>query len=285
MARIDGSARLFGILGHPVAHSLSPLLHNTAFESKSINALYAAFNVAEADASLKRALLKLNVSGLSITIPHKSWAFRFCDAADDLSQACEAANTWILREDEYHAYNTDGPGAIRALQTAIPELRGKRHLLLGYGGAAAAIAFALAQVSSPGAILISGRNRRKGRAFAQRVQAGTKRTVVEYVEAPELRAEDFDVVINTTPLGMEGKDQGMPLPSALLAPAHTVFDIVYTPMRTPLIAQAAERRCTVVYGYYMLLYQAALQFELFTGEAAPENLMERELLSALRRKL
>ncbi len=285
MQRIDGNARLFGILGHPTAHSLSPLIHNAAFESRAINALYAPFNVENADAGLKRALLTLRVQGLSITIPHKSWAYRQADAVDDLSEACGAANTWILHNNDYHAYNTDGPGALRALQTQIEDLRGKRHLLIGYGGAASAIAFALARQSQAGAILVAGRNRRKARAFADRVASGLKRTAVDAVAFEEVRPDEFDTIINTTPLGMTGNGATLPLPAELIQQPHVVFDAVYTPMRTPLLNLAAQRGARIVYGYFMLLYQAVLQFQLFTGQPAPENLMEKELLGALRARL
>lgn len=283
---IDARTRTFGLLGHPVGHSLSPLIHNAAFRRLQENAVYLAFDVPRADAALKKGVLALGLQGLSVTIPHKTWACRAADERDALSECCDAANTLIPRNGALHAYNTDGPGALRALKTALPELRGRRFLLLGYGGSAAAIAHALLLEERPAALAVAGRNAKKRAAFvaALHERHGDRNTLVRGVEFDRFAPEDADVIIHTTPLGMQGQSEELPLPADFVQEYHTVFDIVYNPMQTPLIQLARRRKARVVYGYLMLLYQAVLQFELFTGRDAPENLMERELLAALRKR-
>ncbi|MCR9144317.1 MAG: shikimate dehydrogenase [bacterium] len=323
MIHINGNTRVFGILGHPTGHSLSPLIHNAAFAAKKINAVYVPFDVAATGAALKRGITALQLDGLSVTIPHKAWAAKIADDWDDLTEYCGAANTLIRdpETDYLKAHNTDGAGAVRALKQHCPDLRGRRFLLLGYGGSATAIAHALLLEENPAMLAVAGRNGRKVRSFVSQLKSMHNRrsTMIRAVEntventttksvansgkktgakggarageAPEetagykdLAPEDIDVIIHTTPLGMQGAAQGLPLPADFIRDFHHVFDIVYNPMRTPLLKHAAAAGAQTVPGYLMLLYQAVIQFELFTGEKAPENLMEKELLAALRKR-
>ena len=283
----DGETTIVGILGWPVEHSLSPLMHNAAFEAKRLNAVYVPFAVEKPGAALKAALCSIsNLSGVSVTIPHKAWAARAADRRDPLSEISGAANTLVREKDgTLFACNTDGPGALRALKVHV-EVRGRRCLLIGYGGAAAAIGHALLLEAHPGAVLVQGRNRSKRRRFvdALRKNKGSRRALVRGVEWNEIGPDDVDVIIQTTPLGMKGKPRDLPLPADFLQQRHTVFDIVYNPARTPLVELASERRCTIVPGYLMLLHQAVLQFQKFTGQPAPEAAMEKALLRALRRQ-
>lgn len=299
MTRIDGHTRIFGILGHPTGHSLSPLIHNAAFASRKLNAVYVPFDVERSTAALHRGIAALGIAGLSVTIPHKAWAAKIADHADPLSQYCGAANTLIRDSEsgELSAYNTDGPGAVRALKTGVPGLRGRRFLLLGYGGSATAIAHALLHDERPAMLAVAGRSKRKIQAFTQQLKSvhGKSSTQIRAIDpAPaddsgykDLAPEDIDIIIHTTPLGMSGyagSENQLPLPKSFIQADHTVFDIVYNPMRTPLMKHAAAVGAKTIPGYLMLLYQATLQFSLFTGQDAPENLMEKELLSALRRR-
>lgn len=284
---VDGRTQVFGIIGDPVAHSLSPLLHNTAFAFKGINSVYVPFPVEAATPALKKGLMSLNIGGLSVTIPHKAWAAKIADASDELTQCCGAANTLIREGEELHAYNTDGPGALRALEVRLNNLRGLRYLLIGYGGSAMAIAHALLIDKLPSLLAVTGRNTKKAGKFVQDLNlAHGKLSVARRVGEEELDPDAFDVIINTTPLGMEGKEDAgaLPVPETFIQSHHTVFDIVYTPMQTPLLQLATRKRARTIPGYLMLLYQAVLQFELFTGEPAPEALMEKELLRALKRR-
>jgi shikimate dehydrogenase len=290
MTLIDGKTRIFGLLGHPTGHSLSPLIHNAAFAARKINAVYVPFDVPATSMALKRGIAALRIDGLSVTIPHKAWAAKIADDWDDLTECCGAANTLIRKpdSDELMARNTDGAGAVRALKQHCPELRGRRFLILGYGGSATAIAHALLLEDSPAMLAVAGRNARKLRAFVNELKSchGRRSTMIRTVsqDFADLTAEDIDIIVHTTPLGMSGADQDLPLPADFIREFHHVFDIVYNPMRTPLLKHAAARGAKTIPGYLMLLYQAILQFEFFTGQKAPENLMEKELLAALRKR-
>lgn len=282
---INGDTQLCGILGWPVGHSLSPVMHNAAFRARRMNAVYLPFPVEKPRAGLKSTLLDLqNFRGLSVTIPHKVWAARIADKADALTVACGAANTLVPKDGELHAHNTDGAGALEALRRNA-DVRGKRVLIIGYGGSAAAIAHALLLDGKPAALLVAGRNKKSKRRFVEslRTNPSAKRTLLRVTEWDDLEADDVDVIIQTTPLGMVGKAKELPLPEEFVQQRHLVFDIVYNPARTPLVDLATRRRATLVPGYLMLLYQAVAQFTLFTGETAPESIMEKELLAAIRR--
>lgn len=284
MDTINGKTQIFGILGYPVSHSYSPQLHNAAFNNRKINAVYVPFEVNKADAALKKSISTLSIKGLSVTIPHKSWAAKMADKKDRLSECCNASNTLICQKDDsISAYNTDGSGAIRALKQFIPNLRRKRFLIIGYGGSAAAIAFQILLTEKPSLIAITGRNANKCRNFAKQLINGCEtKTSIFATNLMDLDPEDIDVIIHTTPLGMTGQDQTLPIRDDFILPFHHVFDIVYNPSKTPLLKHAMDKKATTIPGYLMLLYQAVLQFELFTGQKAPEHLMEKKLLNILR---
>ncbi len=284
---IGGNTRVFGIIGNPLGHSLSPLLHNAAFRSQKIDAVYVPFPVEKANTGLGKAISALNIQGLSVTIPHKTWAAKIADRSDPLTERCGAANTLIREQDgTLSAYNTDGPGAVRALKTAHPGIKGSRILLIGYGGSAMAIAHSLLLDEKPASLIITGRSASKRKAFADSLQnTNPKPTTVIRSEAVEnIDPEEVDIIIHTTPLGMKGKPQDLPVPDSFIQKEHTVFDIVYNPARTPLLKKAELVGAKTIKGYLMLLFQAIIQFELFTGLKAPESLMERELLSSLRKR-
>lgn len=283
---VDGETKIYGIVGNPVSHSLSPLLHNAAFSHLGINSVYIPFHVEKNQVDLLKKMGDLGISGASVTIPHKGRAAKAAEDVDDLTMRCEAANTLLFQDGKVIARNTDGPGALRALKTVVPALRGKRFLILGYGGSATAIAHALMILENPAVVIVSGRNPTKRNRFVESLRKNyeSRNTLLRSSDLTDLESEDVDIIIHTTPLGMKGASQELPLPESFIQSYHVVFDIVYTPARTPLLAHAEKKGAKTVQGYLMLLYQAVLQFELFTGQKAPENLMERELLAALRNR-
>jgi len=282
---VNGSTSVFGIIGHPVSQSMSPVIHNAAFQACKFNGIYVPFDVKRAGVSLKKALLDLNIQGASVTIPHKTWACRIADRRDALSEICGASNTLRIKDGQIHAFNTDGPGAIRALQQGGFPTKGRRYLILGYGGSAAAIAGTLLLEENPSWVGITGRNRTKVKNFVKFLgtKIPKKKSTVQTVDLGSIDAESFDAIINTTPLGMTGKPDLLPVDLELIGRSHTVFDIVYNPIHTQLLKASAEKGAKTISGYLMLLYQAVLQFEIFTGLKAPEHLMEKELLGALRK--
>ncbi len=282
---IKGDTAVFGILGHPVSHSLSPVMHNAAFIERKINAIYVPFDIQKPGVWLKKSILEMGIRGLSVTIPHKSWAAKAADEKDKLSILCGAANTIIPIKNKLHAFNTDGPGALQALRHSGCILKRKRILLIGYGGSAAAVAHSLLLEGDPETLFISGRNKNKIKIFTQALKAGHRKSSSGILAwNSDMQTEKIDIIINTTPLGMTGHESALPLPESLVAGHQTVFDIVYTPMYTPLLKLAASRGAKTVSGYLMLLFQAALQFEKFTGAKAPVSLMEKELLAELRKR-
>ncbi|MCB1138093.1 MAG: shikimate dehydrogenase [Leptospiraceae bacterium] len=298
---IRGSSRVYGILGHPVKHSLSPLLHNLAFRSSKLDAVYIPLDVKETGPFLKRALLALDLGGLSVTIPHKIWAYRMSDKADRLSQICGASNTLLFSGKDrksIEARNSDGPGAIQALKE-VSKIKGKTALICGYGGSARAIAAQLLLSEKPSEIWITGRNEKKIKSFIRALKkqfpgsvlfplADGASSLPQHAPGRTRNVQKPDIIIQTTPLGMSSTktaaSSALPLHPAILAADAVVFDIVYSPMITPLIALAKKRKCKVVFGYKMLLYQAVYQYKWFTGREPPVKKWETILQEDLRSK-
>ena len=288
LPEIDGETILFGIIGYPVSHSLSPKIHNSAFHSIGLNAAYLPLSVPKPDKSLKNWILSIqNFRGFSVTIPHKSWAYKIADERDDLSRCCGASNTLIkLPNNRLAAYNTDGPGALDALRKSGVKLKNKQILLLGYGGSASAIAHSLLLEENPQNLYVHGRNPKKRNNFTNTLRRShpNMRLKIHSNEMDQINPDEIDIIIHTTPLGMKNQEQAIPLPEGFIQKKHTVFDIVYTPHNTPLLEYAAKKGAKTVHGYLMLLYQAVRQFELFTGKKAPIKLMEKKLCEALKIK-
>jgi shikimate dehydrogenase len=269
---IDADTRICCLIGNPVAHSLSPLIHNAGYKALGINYAYFPFRVS----NIKRAiegLRGLGIRGASVTIPHKTKALKYMDKVDPLAQKIGAVNTIVNDDGVLTGYNTDGEGAIKVLEE-VTTLKGKRVVLVGAGGAALAIAFGL---KSKGArLVILNRTGSKVKKLAEKVNAegyGNLKRLSEISSA--------DILINATSVGMWPEVNQSIIPKDLLHNRLTVFDLVYNPKETRLLAEARERGCAIVYGYKMLLYQASGQFELFTGLKSPIKVMESALAQAL----
>ena len=273
---INGETKIYGLLGYPVSHSLSPLLHNTAFASTKENASYLCFPLEKPKESTAQALLDIGIQGLSVTIPHKTWAYQTGVTQDTLSQRCQASNTLLRKEDQWHAYNTDGPGALEALRK-YTKIENKNILLLGYGGSAKAIAHALCIEENIRSLAIAGRNTKKRDALIRQLQSNYSKKNIFPSNLDIKEAERINIIIHATPLGMLGYPQELPLPSSFLLKKHVIFDIVYNPQKTILVQEAKKKGALLVPGYLMLLYQACLQFEYFTKKLAPKSLLEKTL--------
>lgn len=286
MNRINGNTKVFGIMGYPVGHSMSPAIHNAAFQEIAFNGVYVPFPVHSPPVGFLETIASLSIQGLSVTIPHKEWAARNCHSKDSLTELCGAANTLILQKDgKLKGYNTDGPGALRALKSRNSQTINGKYLILGYGGSAMAIAHTILLEESPSFLGIAGRNPEKKESLVRTLKEKhpEKKDFIQAVDFETLKKEDVNIIIHTTPLGMTGQEQSLPLPEDYIDKNHTVFDIVYNPMDTQLLEHAREKGALTVPGYLMLLYQGVIQFELFTGEQAPEERMEQTLLKALQK--
>ncbi|MFZ1470918.1 MAG: shikimate dehydrogenase [Paracoccaceae bacterium] len=256
---------LAGVLGHPIAHSRSPALHGYWLRRYGLKGHYIPIDVAPLDlAEVVHMLPRMGFVGVNITIPHKEAILQVADIITDRAALIGAANTLIFRRDgKIHADNTDGSGFIANLRQHAPNWQPGfgPAAVFGAGGAARAVIAALIEVGVP-EIRIA--NRTRPRADALRSQFGAKVVVYEWVQAGNM-IEDCATVVNTTSLGMTGKpDFRVPLDA--LNPQALVTDLVYTPLKTALLAEAESMGCTVVDGLGMLLHQAAPGFERWFGQ-------------------
>jgi shikimate dehydrogenase len=277
---INTSTELYCIFGNPVAHSLSPVMHNAAFRQMGLNAVYMAFRVHDI-ASAVMAMKTLGIRGASVTIPFKIDVLSYCDTIDTLAARIGSANTLVLRDGRVRAVNTDGEGALQALLEAGLEVQGSSILILGYGGSARAIAHTLDNHGAT--VTVSGRNREKGEKLASELSPSAKGKPA-FLETRELNRDvlmGMDILINTTPLGMEPDTGSTPLDRELLHPGLTVFDIVYRPGKTRLLREAEERQCRTVPGISMLVYQGVRQFEMWTGTSPDPDIFFRALNNEL----
>jgi 3-dehydroquinate dehydratase / shikimate dehydrogenase len=269
--RLNRATRVYGVIGDPVGHSLSPVLHNVAFQSRKMNAVFLPFLVRNLRDFLGQ-IKAIGVAGFSVTIPHKQTILRHLDDCDALAERIGAVNTVVVRGGgKLYGYNTDYVGVLRALESRIP-LRGSRVLIFGAGGAARAVAVALAQ--SGAVVCVCARRMAAAKSLARAVGG-------EAVERERLRREFFDAIINATPVGMHPDVGRAPLRAAELN-CRLVFDLIYRPRSTKLLQLAARRGIETVSGVEMFLAQGSAQWEIWNGERAPEKVMRKAILGALR---
>jgi 3-dehydroquinate dehydratase / shikimate dehydrogenase len=256
--------RVYGVIGDPIGHSLSPQMQNAGFRARRIDAVYLPFLV-RALRDFLGAIEPLRVAGFSVTLPHKETILRHLDDCDPLAGAIGAVNTVVVRaKGKLYGYNTDYVGVLRALERRMP-LRGSRVLILGAGGAARAVAFALAQ--SGASVCICARRPKRAEALARAVGG-------EAVARARLRREFFDAIVNATPIGMHPFAGDSPLEARELN-CRLVFDTIYRPRVTKLLQLAARRGIETVSGLEMFVAQGTAQWEIWTGEGAPAEAMRR----------
>jgi shikimate dehydrogenase len=270
---IDARTKIYGLLGRPVGHSLSPAMHNAAFRELEINAVYVAFPVADLGQAVA-GLRGLNIAGVSVTIPYKEEIIPLLDELDPQAARMAAVNTVVNREGRLTGHNTDWLGAVAALKdkTAIA---GENFLVLGAGGASRAIVFGLLQ---------EGGNVTVTDIDADRVKTLATQFRVEALPPAELERHPGGVLINATPVGMEPCAGALPIEADLLGRFRLVMDIVYRPLETRLLKEARARGLATIDGLQMLIHQGAAQFELWTGQPAPIEVMSRAAYEALSRK-
>jgi len=276
------------LIGDPIEHTLSPLIHNIAFQKLGIDYVYVAFRVEKS--MLKMAvdgIRALSIRGLNVTVPHKVEIIKYLDKVDELAEKIGAVNTIVNENGKLIGYNTDGLGAIKALKDNGFYIKSKRVLILGAGGAARAVAYYVAK-EEPSEIIILNRSVEKALELSDKI--GYEMNVAcraAKLDEDNLKRtlEDTDLLINCTSLGMFPKVDETPIPKAFLTKEMTVMDIVYNPMYTRLLRDAADVGCKIIYGLDMLVNQAALSFEIWTGIKAPIEEMKRIALEALRRDL
>lgn len=259
------------VIGSPVRHSRSPAIHNAAYAATGLDWCYLAFEVTEGLApAAVRGALALGLRGLSVTMPLKAAVIPALDELSATAATLGAVNTVSFPGGRSHGDNTDGAGFIRSLQaTAGWQASGLEAVVLGAGGAARAVALALGEAGAASVVVVNRRADRAARAAALAGSAGRVGEAADIAGA--------DLVVNATPVGMAGTDGAdrLPIDDELLHPGQVVVDLVYHPVETPLLAAARAAGALAVDGIGMLVHQAALQFERWTGMAAPLEAMDQ----------
>lgn len=281
---IGTSTQICAVIGNPVAHSLSPAIHNAAFAKLNLDFVYVAYRVEDLKSALAGMRALENFRGMSITIPHKIEAMAHVDEIAAVDRAIGSINTVINEQGKLIGLGTDGPGALKAMLDADVEIDDKNILILGSGGAARAIAFTLARKTRLGELSILDIDQTLLGPLTADLKAGTD-TVIrsELLTDNSLAAamERADVIIHCTPVGMHPNQNASLIPAALFQPQQVVFDIVYTPLETKMLAQAKARGLKVISGVDMFVNQAVLQFERFTGVDAPVEVMRQVVMEKL----
>ena len=282
---IDARTQFCGVIGNPVSHSLSPAIHNAAFRKLGLNFVYLAWQVESIGDAIKGLRALGNFRGASVTIPHKVAAIPFLDHVEGTAQRIGAINTIVAEKSELTGHNTDATGALRALREGGVELKGRRIVVLGSGGAARAIAFALAAESLADTLTLLGIEDLERMTLAKDVRSQTAVAVEDFhLDETILRRvlPDTQVLIHCTPVGMFPKVETTCIPASLLHSDLSVMDIVYNPRETRLLIEAKRSGCKTIPGLEMFLNQAVAQFELWTDQPAPVETMRTVLESHFR---
>ncbi|RFU65785.1 shikimate dehydrogenase [Peribacillus glennii] len=257
--------KIYGVMGDPVEHSMSPEIHNDAFTNHNINACYHHFQVRRAGlADAVRGMKAIGVSGFNVTIPHKEAIIPLLDEIDEIALAIGAVNTVVNREGKLIGYNTDGNGFLQALTDQYKSpLAGKKILLIGAGGAARGIYFSLVKEGAPN-VDIANRTREKAEKLVVDCPYPKNSRALSITEA-EQGLGDYDVIIHTTSVGMSPHIDASPIDISNIKKGAFVSDIIYNPLETKFLAEAKSSGADIQNGVGMFAYQAALAFEIWTG--------------------
>jgi shikimate dehydrogenase len=280
---ITGKTQLVGIIGDPVEHSLSPPMHNAAFGHLEMDYVYVPFHVR--GENLERAILGarcLEIKGLNVTIPHKTAVIPYLDDLDQAAQLIGAVNTIKFTENRAKGYNTDGLGAVKALEEITP-VKDKKVVIMGAGGAARALAFQLI-LNRIGELTIANRTRQKAVDLANDIQSKLEFSP-EVTGLNEMELSSTDILINTTSVGMHPHQDQPPLVrSEDLHPEMVVNDVIYNPLMTNLLKEAESIGALTLNGTKMLIYQGVESFRIWTGITPPVEVFESSLLRTLAKK-
>ena len=282
---ISGKTHLCGVIGDPIEHSLSPVIHNAAFRHLKLDFVFLAFKVDAAGLeNAVRGIRGLGVRGLNVTMPHKIAIVRYLDEADSTARFLGSANTVLNDAGKLSGFSTDGVGALNALRENGANPAGKKVVLLGAGGAAKAIAHALAREA--GELCILNRVPEKAVVLAHALNTMFDKKIMGNILTPsnvQENLQDADVLVNATSVGMHPQVNQSLVEPEWLKPDLTVMDIVYNPVETKLAKDAKAAGARVISGVEMLLYQGAASFKIWTGQAAPVEVMRTAALNKLKK--
>ncbi len=259
---------VYGIIGYPVGHSLSPVMHNLAFKTLNIKAVYGAFEVKPSDLEKAiKGIKALGIKGVSVTIPHKEEVIKFLDEIEEKALEIGAVNTILNENGKLKGFNTDWIGFLKALEEEKVELRNKKVVIVGAGGSSKAILYA---VKKGGAKEVEIYNRTYNKALNLARKFSVKAKPWE-----ELKDAYGDLIIQTTSVGLNSWES--PVDEKVLSRFKVAFDLVYFPLKTRFLSLAENSGCKIIDGLKMLLYQGVEQFQIWTKREPPINLM-REVL-------
>jgi len=278
---ITGKTQICGVIGDPIAHTMSPAIHNAAFSELGLNYVYLPFHVEPDSLEVAiKGMRALNIKGLNVTIPHKVSVIPFLDELDDLTQKIGAVNTIVNSNGKLKGYNTDATGFLQTLADNNIDIKGKRLVVLGAGGASRAISMSLAEKGASITIL----NRLLELDWALELASHISNLFEIEVKALELTGNNLrnalaeaDILVNTTSVGMHPYTASSPVDADLLRPDLVVFDAVYNPVKTRLLADAEAAGARTISGIDMLVWQGAHAFEKWTGQKAPVEVMKQQL--------
>ncbi len=260
---INGESHVYGIVGYPVKHSLSPIFQNSAFEFFNLNAVYVPFEVKPEDfETALKGFKVIGVRGLNITLPHKERALELSDFPDEHAKAIGSANTLKFTEEGVYAYNTDWIGFLKALSQLMPEIRSREVLLLGAGGSARAVAYALKKEGAR--VYVWNRTLERAERLAEEFG-------FQVVQKPEEVLDRVQLIVNSTSSGLKEDDPPL-FNYELLNERHSVFDLIYKD--TPLLRSARRKGCAYKDGLDMLLYQGMESFRIWTGLEVPYEVVK-----------
>lgn len=281
MQPITAKTQVCGVLGHPIAHSLSPEMHNAAFDALNLPYVYVAHDVEPGNVlRAMEGIRAMGYRGLSVTIPHKVTAMECMDEVDETAKIIGCINTVVNDNGRLIGSNSDGLGALTALRESGADPEGSRTLILGSGGAARAIAVTISRQAPPESIAILGVEDEEVALLANDVQQKGRSHVTFARLTPETLREEVDladILLHCSPVGMHPNEDRSLVPPELLGDGMAVFDAVYNPRRTKLLQDAENAGCRTILGMEMFLGQAYVQFELWTGKEAPRRVM-REIV-------
>jgi shikimate dehydrogenase len=274
---VSGKTRLCAVIGDPVKHSLSPCIHNAAFQHLKLDYVYVAFEVARGDIEAAvQGIKSLGIYGINVTMPHKVGIIKHLDELNESAKTVGAVNTILNKEGKLIGYNTDGEGALKALTAEHQNPTGKKVVILGAGGASRSVSHSLAPLAREMMILNQTVDFEKAEDLAKELTAkfGSKIRYGKLSEGNLKRElENADLFVNATPLGMHPNENETPVNHGLLHPDIAIFDLVYYPNETRLLREAKAVGAPTIEGLSMLVHQGAVSFEIWTGKKPPVDVM------------
>ncbi|HHW56720.1 MAG TPA: shikimate dehydrogenase [Clostridia bacterium] len=283
--KIDSKTKLYGLIGHPIGHSLSPLIHNYAFKSLGLNCVYTVFDVlTEKLEDAVKGVKALGIKGFNVTVPHKENIIKYLDVVSEEALKIGAVNTVINEEGVLEGYNTDVYGFIDSLKELGEEIKGRKAVVLGAGGASKAICVALASEGID-SMVIANRSVERAKNLSEYVEKEFE-VHCDYCSINEVeKIQEIDMLINTTSVGMHPNVEDSPASEGVVSRAKFVYDLIYNPFETALLKHAKKNGIKYSNGLSMLLNQANYSFKLWTGGFFDKNLVYMHLKEGITQNL